>query len=676
MLRQYVSVNERLRKWLWLLVALGLIATLPLAYERLQTERSTKNVEIVFDYRDLLEVSVYRPNPESYIRETLNRMKEAGIGSMSVYESSLDELRTGRRIQVYTPQEYSLLTGKPITSSENYTYLLFANMETRDKIQPILEKTYRDRLQVHVSAWSYNNRPGLMIQLPYEEASTKPLEPDPMTMDMLQAEGFRLVARLSNRMQPYSAEELDDLLGKLSHRGIKRIVFDGNAVTGYDEEPDDNHVKVTAELMNKYKMGSAVIDRLRAPQKGFNVAFAKELDYNVVRLFPLYETEVNLEPEVIADKLVLAVKDRNLRMLFLNTRAARDMDKGYIKDYIDSIIESLNGPEDAPSEGAVARIQKLGYNLGEAHAFVVHGERLNSLKLLVLVAGTALIALTIGLYFPLLVSAAFVIGAVGVLGLYVLSHSLALQAMAFGVGVCAPTLSTIWAIRYIRNRQGQTSGSSSWGRALAVFIGATLLTVAGVMYVVALLSGVTYYLVLEQYRGVAMLHLLPIVLVAVYALLFANSAKLADLIARLRTIMLAKITVVWVVLAAVFGATIYYYLTRTGNEGQASQLEKWFRAYLENGLGVRPRFKEFVFAHPLFILAAYLYMRYRSAIFLFAGAVMGQLSIIDTFAHLHTPLYISFIRIGLGIAFGIVFSLAYVAVWELVARGWRRWVPK
>lgn len=675
MLQRYLSVNERLRKWLWWLVVLGLIASLPLAYKRVQTERSTKNVEIVFDYRDLLEASAYRPNPESYIQDSLKTMKEAGIGSMAVYESSLDELKNSRRIQVYTPQEYSLLTGKPLTSGENSTYLLFTSIEARDKIQPIIEKTYKDRLKVGVSSWSYNNRPGLIINLPYEEANTKPLEPDPITMDMLQAQGFRLVARLSNRMQPYTEEELEGLLKKLSQRDIKRIVFDGNAVTGYDEEPDDDRIKLTAELMNKYNMGAAIIDRLKAPQKGFNVSFVKELDYNVVRLFPLYETEANLEPEVIADKLVLAVKDRNLRMLFLNTRAAKDLEKGYINDYLDNIIGSLTGPEEAPSEGAVARIQKLGYTIDEAHAFVVHGEAWKPLKLVLLVAGTALIALTIGLFFPAVVSASFVIGAIGVLGLYVLSNSIALQAMAFGVGVCAPTLSTIMAIRYIRRRQGDGEGSAL-GRALVVFLGATVLTIIGVMYVVALLSGITYYLVLEQYRGVAMLHLLPIVLVGVYALLFADSIRLSDLLQRLRAILFAKITVLWIVLAAVFGGTIYYYLTRTGNEGQASQLEKLFRTYLENGLGVRPRFKEFVFAHPLFIFAAYLYMKHRNAIYLFAGAVMGQLSIIDTFAHLHTPLYISFIRIGLGIVLGIVISLAYVAVWELLARGWRRWAPK
>ncbi|GAA3412838.1 DUF5693 family protein [Paenibacillus hodogayensis] len=675
MLQRYISVNKRAQKWLWWLVVLGLIATLPLVYKRIETERSTNQVDIVFDYRDLLDASIYRPNPESYILEKLKLMKEAGIGSMSVNESTLEELKNSRRIQLYTPQEYSLLTGKPITPGENNTYLLFTSNEARDKLQPIIEKTYRERLKVSVNSWSYNNRPGLIISLPYEEANTKPMEPDPITMDMLEGQGFRLIARISNRMQPYSEEELEGLLKKLSHRNIKRIVFDGSAVTGYDEDPDLNNVKETAELLRKYDMGSAIIDRLKAPQKGFTVHFAEELDYNVVRLFPLYETEANLKPEVIADKLVLAVKDRNLRILFLNTKAAKDMDKGFINDYLDNILTSLTGPEDNPSEGAIARIEKLGYELGEAHPFVLYGTGLTPLKPVVMVGGAALIALTIGLFFPMLVSGAFVIGALGSLGLYVLSSSLAVQAMAFGVGVCAPTLATLLAIRYI-SRLREKKMVFGWWKATAVFVVTSMFSVVGVLYVVALLSGITYYLVLQQFRGVALLHLLPIGLVAVYALLFADSLGLKGIVARIRAILLAKITVLWILLAAVFGAMAYYYLTRTGNEGQATQMEKLIRTYLENGLGVRPRFKEFVFAHPLFILAAYLFVKYRNAIYLFAGAIMGQLSIIDTFAHLHTPLYISFIRIGMGIVLGIVVSLAYVAVWELAARGWRRWVTR
>lgn len=673
MLKRYLSMNDKAVKWLWALVIIGLLISVPMVYERLQTERSTKNVDLVFDYRDLLEVSAYRPNPEAYIQEHLKKMYEIGIGSMAVYESSLEELKLSRRIQVFTPQEYALLTGKPVSVGENMTYLLFTSNEVRDKLQGIIEKTYRDRLKVNTGTWTYNNRPGLSIALPYEEANTKPMEPDPITMDMLQQQGFRIVARLSNRMQPFNAEEFEAMLKKLSQRGIKRIVFDGSALSGFDEAPKPSRVPEMAALLKKYNMGTAAIERLKAPQKGFTVSFAQKIDYNIVRLFSLFDTEANLKPEQIADKIVLGVKDRNMRMVFINTKAAKDMDKGFINDYLDNIYNSLTGPD-----GAIARIENAGYTLGEAHAFVVHGKSLEPFKPILLISGTALIALTIGLFFPAVATAAFVVGAVGSLALYVLSSSIALQAMAFGVGVCAPTLSTILVIRSIRDKYGSRSGEgrSSWVRALLLFLAASVMTAIGIMYVVALLSSITYYLVLEQYRGVALLHLLPMALVGLYAVLFDHSKGIHEVVQKARGILFQKITVLWIVLAAVFGGIVYYYLTRTGNEGQASDLEIAFRSLLENGLGVRPRTKEFLIAHPLFILAAYLFMKHRNAVYLFAGAVMGQLSMVDTFAHLHTPLHISFIRVGYGIVFGVIISLIYVAAWELLAKGWRRWAPK
>jgi hypothetical protein len=203
----------------------------------------------------------------------------------------------------------------------------------------------------------------------------------------------------------------------------------------------------------------------------------------------------------------------------------------------------------------------------------------------------------------------------------------------------------------------------------------SVLTLIGIFYVVGLLSGVTYYLVLEQFRGVQLLHVLPIVLVGAYVLFFDGASGMNDILSRVRNILFANVRVFWVLLAGIGLAAMWYYLTRTGNEGQASQLEKSFRALLEQTLGVRPRSKEFLFAHPLFIIAAYWAVKSRAAVYLFVAGVMGQLSMVDTFAHLHTPLYISFIRIGYGVLFGMAIGLVGVAVLRLVAKGWRKWSP-
>ena len=87
-------------------------------------------------------------------------------------------------------------------------------------------------------------------------------------------------------------------------------------------------------------------------------------------------------------------------------------------------------------------------------------------------------------------------------------------------------------------------------------------------------------------------------------------------------------------------------------------------------------YANFLLAHPLFLLGAYLTVRYKNAVYLMFIGVIGQLSLVDTFAHLHTPLHISLIRITYGLVFGALIGLILIAAWEIVTRSWKRWVPQ
>ena len=93
--------NLASRKWLWIIVVVGVIAALPVVYDRLQTEKSSKTVEFVFDYRDLVEVASYRQNPQDYISEQLDRLKAAGVQSMAIYENTLEDFRKARRLMLW-----------------------------------------------------------------------------------------------------------------------------------------------------------------------------------------------------------------------------------------------------------------------------------------------------------------------------------------------------------------------------------------------------------------------------------------------------------------------------------------------------------------------------------------------------------------------------------------------
>jgi hypothetical protein len=666
-------------KVLWLLVILGFVCALPIAYQRHATETSTKNVEFVFDYRDLLDIADLKANPRDYVADQLERMKQAGIGSLSVYESTLQELKESRRIEVFSSHEAAALTQRPISPNENFTYVIFTEQNTQKQLQDMIVKAF-SQLNVKTTPWSFKNQPGLIIQMAMDEAMLKPMDPDPFTMQMLKDKGFQVVVRLSNR-RPFNAQDMDALLARLHDLGVTRIIVDGDEVPGYQEGSTENLGKMSL-LLRRHGIGLAAIELLKEPQKGFNT-LAKDIYYNVVRLHSFTEkdgekltenglkkSELNQRIQQTADRFVLAVKDRNIRMVFLNAKPGKNIDKGTISDPLDAIYASLNGPD-----GAVKRVQELGLTLGPAKPFQIHESGWQKIaRVFILLGGVSFIALTAAYFIPEAALLLFVVGVIGAMGLHALSANLYAQGLALGTAICAPSLAVMLAIRSVQSGQA-AEAKSRLGYAFLLLLRTSVISLVGVGYVVSLLNNITYFLVLQQFRGVSLLHLLPIGIVALYLLFFSENLSGRERVQKLKKMLAFNINVLWIVIAGVALVGIYYYLTRTGNEGQASGVEKLFRSFLENVLRVRPRTKEFLLAHPLFLLGGYLAVKHRKAVYFLLIGVIGQLSIVDTFCHLHTPLLISAIRITYGLVFGALIGLVYIAVWQVLARGWNRWAP-
>lgn len=642
---------------------------------------TARKVEFVFDYRDLIEISDTQTDPRQFILDHLKKMKDNGLRSLAIYESTLNELKQSRRIELYSSHEATALTQVPISPKENYTYLLFADANTESKLRPLIEQTFTS-LNVSTRPWTYKNQPGMIIEMAMDEAVMKTMDPDPITMQELKDQGFHLVVRMSNR-RPFDEAQMDRLLGEFKRLGIKRFIIDGETVPGFVSDSEPENIDKMAELMKKHGIGLAAIELQRAPQRGFN-RLAQKIDYNVVRLHSFTETdgqkltenltEEELEGRIqgVTDRLVLAVKDRNIRMVFLNARAVKNTDKAMILHPLDSIYDALNGPD-----GALNRVQHAGYTLGIAERFYdLYSGWQPIAKGVIWLGAVALIALTVGFFIPESVLALFLLGMVGSAGLYAMNAHLFAQALALGAGTCAPTAAVMMAVRAARRRKEERRGGSNLLFAILLLLRATVVSAIGICFIVGLLNQIQYSLVLDQFRGVSVLHLVPIVLVALFWLLFSDRMNYTEIIGKTRQLLATNISVLWVVAAAVLAAVGYYYLSRTGNEGQVSGIERVFRAYLENTMGVRPRTKEFLLAHPLFLLGAYLCVKYRSAVLLLLVGVIGQASIVDTFAHLHTPLVISSIRVLYGLLLGTVIGIVLIIAWEIVDRSWRRWVLK
>lgn len=675
----YTAWNRGSAKWLWWIVIAGLLVSSPLMLLRWKSETSSKTVELVFDYRDLIQVSGYKSDPEAFLREQLQALRKVGIQSMAVYESTLDELEQSRRVQLYNATEYALLTGNARITEGNVTYVIFNSAEARRVLEPIVLETFREQLKSEIEPISYTTGSGLtlnglMIGMPYEDAIMKPMMPDPLSMDAIRESGFHLVARLSNRSQPFAVETMDRVLAELKRRGVTTIIFDGLAVTGYDEKPTNNRVPDMAELMRKYRMNAAVIEpvNIKVPQLGFG-QLAGLIQYDVIRLHSISEKDATLTSDKIADRLTLAVKDRNIRLLFLNTNAARDTDKGVMNDYLENITTALTGPD-----GAMERIRHAGYRFGIAKPFDYYQSPwLRVLSLPATVAGAAMIALLAGCFLPRLRLFVFGAGTLGLIALSLVAPTLTAQLTALGVGIAAASLSIIAAVRRLdRLRAASGSGRGGWGAAFTAFGLSLLISLAGAALIVELLSHIAYSLLLLQFRGVNLLALAPVLIAALYVAVFRGTSSFRAALDRLRGLLAAPVSVIWVLVAAVFGAAGWYYLSRLGNEGQASDYERLFRASLEEWMGVRPRTKEFLIAHPLFLAGAYLMLRYRQAVYLLIAGAIGQASIIGTFTHLHTPLAISAIRVGYGVLFGVVIAFLLVAVWTWAVKGWKTWIPR
>ncbi|MFW6013256.1 MAG: DUF5693 family protein [Candidatus Bipolaricaulota bacterium] len=131
---------------------------------------------------------------------------------------------------------------------------------------------------------------------------------------------------------------------------------------------------------------------------------------------------------------------------------------------------------------------------------------------------------------------------------------------------------------------------------------------------------------------------------------------------------------VLLLLAVLFGGFI---LLRSGNFSfiPIAGIEEGVREWLEQVLIARPRFKEFVLGYPALML--WFYRRRGGRRDLAQGALLflgflGQTSVINTFAHLHSPLLLSLLRTANGLLLGSALGFLAVIIYRRFGKVERR----
>lgn len=219
-------------------------------------------------------------------------------------------------------------------------------------------------------------------------------------------------------------------------------------------------------------------------------------------------------------------------------------------------------------------------------------------------------------------------------------------------------------------------------RAAVGFLVAGGVTLLGALCVATLLTEVRFLLKIEEFRGVKLAHLAPLVTLA--AILAAPALGLGRILSKreenrslLRSFLVLfqswmnQTIRVWELGAAlVILALVGVYLVRTGNEGlPVPALEAALRRWLEESFFARPRTKEVFIGHPaLFVALAFWKekdawrrraLRFGVHALLILGAI-GQISIINTFAHAHSALLVSLARTFYGMILGLLLGVAAV----------------
>ncbi|MCX8103046.1 MAG: DUF5693 family protein [Candidatus Bipolaricaulota bacterium] len=297
------------------------------------------------------------------------------------------------------------------------------------------------------------------------------------------------------------------------------------------------------------------------------------------------------------------------------------------------------------------RLTRLGMELGQPSAPTPFEN--SYLVYLAIGAGfVSLIVLVLMNFSQLPVIVLLLVGVIGVGALALLGgwdFERARQALALMIAVLAP-----WLLLFVAREK-----VSGWKLLVAVSLSAS----GAGLGIAALLSDLSYFLKITEFRGVKLALIAPSALIVLTELWRWRERGWSKLTAQLRR-------GAWLVPAVGLGALVLV-LERSGNLPAipVARWEELIRERLEDWLTARPRFKEFFVGHPALVL--WRREQTLSQLGLLALGALGQASIINTFVHLHTPLALSLWRTLNGLVLGLFIGLVLRGALGGVTR-WRR----
>ncbi len=619
---------------------------------RYRVESRNRRVEITLD---MLEIQRLADLSGKTLGETIAAFKPAGVTSIAIVEQTVGDLMQSGRITAQTD------TAGPLWHVQDNRLLARMRNEFRARgFVPISASPSGPAKPAKTRFVSKSDGFGLAADI--DTIRTFGIGLDPAGLSAVRSAGLTPVARISN-FPGASETTMSNVLARLSASGVATVIFQGTEVFGYRGLYAQAAAAFTQMpmLFGKVEFGK---------QKGED-SLSVALNSSYVRVHSISEGEMaTLDESEAIDRLARAARERNIRLCYIRmlTFSGADALERNV-GYISSITR-------ATSRGGEMKF-------GKAHPFDEPGVPAWARVIMALgvAAAAALLvasAAPVGEFAP---KAVLALAAVVCVGLVVASPQMGAKLVALVAAIVFPTLGCLHRGILSRGYSAETPFPAK--RAAAALITASAVTFVGAVYVVGLLAMRTFMVKTDGFAGIKAAHGLPLLILAVLAVTGLPSlgsdarSKLAAMRERAAAFLGEPTRVGGLLLALVALGVVALILMRTGNEPGVgvSGIELKFRALLDRFLPARPRTKEFLIGHPAFVVALGLWYRGRSkwAPPLFVVGAIGQVSILNTFCHIHTPLYLSGVRAVTGlIVGGLIGCAALWLIWLMQSRSARR----
>lgn len=611
-----------------------MLLTIPTIVQRVQIEESNKSIETIVPYKTTVDWMI--EDPSLTLEQILTDFKNEGVQSISLEPDTVSSLERKRLITAVSTsrmQEYLLLTQQDPLEAPFTRPGLFIHSNASYDFEKVTEGYFEQQHTFTMNDDEYLFIPGnagtiLSTPVSYDQEVIKTV----LDADMM------VIPRIGNYSEEAQLERVKEDLLAIKQPGIDKVLFSGEEVP-FNSDPDG--LKKFGEQLNT--AGYEMLSIEFYSQKSFNqLAYLNDL--NLVRLHSLLVTEDNITES--AEKIVRAAKERNLRAFFLN------LDQKKYEQAL-PVLQSLQAEVDLDLPASFAR--------GDSRTFEAFSVPLWQTAMALLGTITFLGLATQSVFQNKKLTLAALSGLTVLALLYlVIQQSIILKALALAVAIAAP----IWSVLLKKEPQKKGYIVKSYAQAIGI-------SAIGIWLIVVLLSGNQYILGIDLFRGVSLIYILPIVFVVAYVVWtnvkLLSKTKVGYWRNLIESILKASVIYWHIIVVAIISIIALYYFSRTGNDGQAPEIELQIRALLEQILYVRPRTKEFLIGFPLFVLALHIAKSYPKAYyFLLIPGVIGFLSLVNTFTHLHIPLLISLLRSGYSIVFGLIIGLVLIWLYENV----------